>query len=182
MLLLRSLPIHNDTSLKQIVIPGLTRNPVFVWIPAFAAMKYCSLTHDALYSFCFTSRPRKSTMACRAVASNQRFIKNICPLSPSRLQRGILRFSTTFRSEGWRRRESNPGPKAFNAERLHTYPLYLCLAPAPSRRQDGNGATPEKVSPQTIRIAVFSYPAVRRLIPSRRKRQVRRKPPYAATA
>jgi len=26
--------IHDDISLEQFVIPGLTRNPVFSWIPA----------------------------------------------------------------------------------------------------------------------------------------------------
>jgi len=30
--------IHDDIGLKQCVIPGLTRNPVFFWIPAFAGM------------------------------------------------------------------------------------------------------------------------------------------------
>ena len=30
--------IHNDISLTRFVIPGLTWNPVFFWIPAFAGM------------------------------------------------------------------------------------------------------------------------------------------------
>jgi len=30
--------VPDDISLKQFVIPGLTRNPVFFWIPAFAGM------------------------------------------------------------------------------------------------------------------------------------------------
>jgi len=30
--------IHDDISLTQFVIPGLTRNPVFSWISAFAGM------------------------------------------------------------------------------------------------------------------------------------------------
>jgi hypothetical protein len=30
--------MHDDISIKQFVIPGLTRNPVFSWIPAFAGM------------------------------------------------------------------------------------------------------------------------------------------------
>jgi len=30
--------MHNDISLVEFVIPGLTRNPVFFWIPAFAGM------------------------------------------------------------------------------------------------------------------------------------------------
>jgi len=30
----KQLAIHDDTSFKQFVIPDLTRNPVFFWIPA----------------------------------------------------------------------------------------------------------------------------------------------------
>jgi len=33
--------IHNDISLFLLVIPGLTRNPVVRWIPAFAGMTRC---------------------------------------------------------------------------------------------------------------------------------------------
>jgi len=29
---------HNEISITQFVIPSLTRNPVFFWIPAFAGM------------------------------------------------------------------------------------------------------------------------------------------------
>jgi hypothetical protein len=31
---------HGDKSLIQFVIPGLARNPVFSWIPAFAGMTF----------------------------------------------------------------------------------------------------------------------------------------------
>jgi hypothetical protein len=33
-----ALSIHDDINIIAFVIPGLTRNPVFSWIPAFAGM------------------------------------------------------------------------------------------------------------------------------------------------
>ena len=41
--------IHDDTNLMHFVIPGLTRNPVSFWIPAFAGMTGVVVTHDAVY-------------------------------------------------------------------------------------------------------------------------------------
>jgi hypothetical protein len=41
--------IHDDISLIQFVIPGLTRNPVFPWIPAFAGMTDHDAINDAVY-------------------------------------------------------------------------------------------------------------------------------------
>jgi len=35
-------------SLMQIVIPGLTRNPVFAWIPAFAVMTRYVVLYSAV--------------------------------------------------------------------------------------------------------------------------------------
>jgi hypothetical protein len=35
---LNAASLHGDISLTGFVIPGLTRNPVFFWIPAFAGM------------------------------------------------------------------------------------------------------------------------------------------------
>jgi hypothetical protein len=40
--------IHSDISLQLSVIPGLTRNPVFFWIPASAGMTYSYLINDAV--------------------------------------------------------------------------------------------------------------------------------------
>jgi len=42
--------IHNDISLIQFVIPGLTRNPVFFWIPAFAGMTAFAVINVAMYT------------------------------------------------------------------------------------------------------------------------------------
>ncbi|GEM_PF-3566134 len=41
--------IHDDISRRQFVIPGLTRNPVRVWIPAFSGMTSIVATYDAMY-------------------------------------------------------------------------------------------------------------------------------------
>jgi hypothetical protein len=41
--------IHDDISLEQFVIPGLTRNPVFSWIPAFAGMTNLDAINFAVY-------------------------------------------------------------------------------------------------------------------------------------
>jgi len=41
--------IHDDTSLLQSVIPGLTRNPVFSWIPAFPGMTPFTVVNVAVY-------------------------------------------------------------------------------------------------------------------------------------
>ena len=38
-------------NLFLIVIPGLTRNPVFSWIPAFAGMTCFAAIHDVVYRF-----------------------------------------------------------------------------------------------------------------------------------
>ena len=43
--------IQNDISLFLFVIPGLTRNPVFSWIPAFAGMTCFAAINDAAYRF-----------------------------------------------------------------------------------------------------------------------------------
>ena len=42
--------IHDNISLNQFVIPGLTRNPVRVWIPAFPRMTSVVATYDAMYN------------------------------------------------------------------------------------------------------------------------------------
>ncbi len=42
--------IHDDISLIQFVIPGLTRNPVFFWIPAFAGMTPFAAINVAVYN------------------------------------------------------------------------------------------------------------------------------------
>jgi len=42
--------IHGDIRYARVVIPGLTRNPVSLWIPAFAGMTRSATTDDALYS------------------------------------------------------------------------------------------------------------------------------------
>jgi hypothetical protein len=41
--------IHDDISLPHFVIPGLTRNPVFFWIPAFAGMTAFAMTNIFVY-------------------------------------------------------------------------------------------------------------------------------------
>jgi hypothetical protein len=41
--------IHDNISLIQFVIPGLTRNPVFFWIPAFAGMTLSAATEVVAY-------------------------------------------------------------------------------------------------------------------------------------
>jgi hypothetical protein len=41
--------IHDDISLIQFVIPGLTRDPAFSWIPAFAGMTDHDAINDAGY-------------------------------------------------------------------------------------------------------------------------------------
>jgi hypothetical protein len=43
--------IHDDVNLVQFVIPGLTRNPVFSWIPTFAGMTCSVEINDAVYEF-----------------------------------------------------------------------------------------------------------------------------------
>ena len=37
-------------SLIRFVIPGLTRNPVFIWIPAFAGMTAFAMINVAVYN------------------------------------------------------------------------------------------------------------------------------------
>ena len=44
-----SLAIHDDISFMHFVIPGLTRNPVFSWIPAFAGMTPFAAINVAVY-------------------------------------------------------------------------------------------------------------------------------------
>ena len=44
------LATHYDISLRQFVIPGLTRNPVLFWIPAFAGMTSIVATYDTMYN------------------------------------------------------------------------------------------------------------------------------------
>jgi hypothetical protein len=41
--------IYDDISLLQFVIPGLTRNPVFSWIPAFAGMTTLPVINVTVY-------------------------------------------------------------------------------------------------------------------------------------
>ncbi len=43
--------MHGHISLMPFVIPGLTRNPVFSWIPAFAGMTHFVAINVAMYSF-----------------------------------------------------------------------------------------------------------------------------------
>ena len=40
---------QDDIDVLQLVIPGLTRNPVFFWIPAFAGMTSAVVINDAVY-------------------------------------------------------------------------------------------------------------------------------------
>ncbi|UJS18395.1 MAG: hypothetical protein L3J17_04865 [Candidatus Jettenia sp.] len=41
--------IHNDISSQHSIIPGLTWNPLFFWIPVFMGMTFTSLINDAMY-------------------------------------------------------------------------------------------------------------------------------------
>jgi len=41
---------HNDISPVLFVIPGLTRNPGFSWIPAFAGKTDCAVINVAVYN------------------------------------------------------------------------------------------------------------------------------------
>ena len=41
--------MHGDINLMQLIIPGLTRNPMFFWTPAFAGMTCSVAINDALY-------------------------------------------------------------------------------------------------------------------------------------
>ncbi len=50
--------IHNDTSPFLFVIPGLIRNPVPSWIPAFAGMTECEVINVAVYRRNFNKDPR----------------------------------------------------------------------------------------------------------------------------
>jgi len=43
--------IHDDINLIAFVIPGLTRNPVFSWIPAFAGMTTIPEINVAVYRY-----------------------------------------------------------------------------------------------------------------------------------
>ncbi|OGP89786.1 MAG: hypothetical protein A2157_04855 [Deltaproteobacteria bacterium RBG_16_47_11] len=45
--------IHNDINVSLFVIPGLTRNPVFSWIPASAGMTSFVVINDAVYNKLF---------------------------------------------------------------------------------------------------------------------------------
>jgi hypothetical protein len=40
--------MHSGMSVFGFVIPGLTRNPVFFWVPAFAGMTGLPMIKDAL--------------------------------------------------------------------------------------------------------------------------------------
>ena len=42
---------YDDISFMHFVIPGLTRNPVFFWIPAFAGMTPFAATNVAVLSY-----------------------------------------------------------------------------------------------------------------------------------
>jgi hypothetical protein len=44
-----SITINDDINLIAFVIPGLTRNPVFSWIPAFAGMTSFAEINVAVY-------------------------------------------------------------------------------------------------------------------------------------
>ena len=52
--------IHNDISPFLFVIPGLTRNPVPSWIPAFAGMTECAVKNAAVYSLSTNSKQHQS--------------------------------------------------------------------------------------------------------------------------
>jgi hypothetical protein len=43
--------MHDDINLIAFVIPGLTRNPVFSWIPAFAGMTSFGEINVAVYNY-----------------------------------------------------------------------------------------------------------------------------------
>jgi hypothetical protein len=45
------LSIYGDINFSWFVIPGLTRNPVFSWIPAFAGMTGFVVINDTVYNF-----------------------------------------------------------------------------------------------------------------------------------
>ena len=49
----QTLIIHNDIDPIHFVIPGLTRNPVFSWIPACVGMRIFAAINVAVYSFRF---------------------------------------------------------------------------------------------------------------------------------
>lgn len=49
--------IHDDFGLTRFVIPGLTRKPVFSWIPASAGMTLCAMNYDAV---CNDARMRRT--------------------------------------------------------------------------------------------------------------------------
>jgi len=49
--------IHDDISLIRFVIPGLTRNPVFFWIPTFAGMTAFAVINVAVCSHTNIPRP-----------------------------------------------------------------------------------------------------------------------------
>ena len=53
--------IHDDINRVQSVIPGLTRNPVFSWIPAFAGMTAYGVTNVAMYNPFQSGRKRIPT-------------------------------------------------------------------------------------------------------------------------
>jgi hypothetical protein len=40
--------MHDDISLTRLVIPGLTRNPVFFWIPVFLGMTSLGMINVAV--------------------------------------------------------------------------------------------------------------------------------------
>jgi len=45
----KNITVHDDISLLQSVIPGLTRNPLFFWIPTFAGMTPFAVINVAVY-------------------------------------------------------------------------------------------------------------------------------------
>ena len=56
--LLKHHTIHSEISLFLIVIPGLTRNPVFSWIPAFAGMTCFAAINDVVYKYGSIYKPK----------------------------------------------------------------------------------------------------------------------------
>ncbi len=76
----------------------------------------------------------------------------------------------------WRRRESNPRPKIFSLRHLHACPEICCLAGFDPLGHGSHPANPLETSRCPQQVRGLGYPANRRLIPHRRRDQVRRWP------
>jgi hypothetical protein len=66
--------IHDDINLIAFVIPGLTRNPVFSWIPAFAGLTTFAGINVAVYSS-FTGSDGRQYEGKKARGPGLRFLR-----------------------------------------------------------------------------------------------------------